>query len=444
MACPPIAVIVGRVVGVRAATICNNETMTNNSGVSAVIFLVFGMIGLAVLVSIAFAVWGVVHDKLAERTGNVPLGSMADAWWHRFRKAHGMISQHRESTVDDLDDDTAALLSMLPLCPIVVDADDSVVRCGPEAYRFGLVRDDEIVDDRVLETIRAIRGTGGKTSLDITTSTRSMVPVGADDEQSVSHGYWLKATVGRLGEHFVVVLLEDVTDMVMFARTREAFIENVSEQLMKPTRQLNALARDLRDNAQNADRVIGDADAVRGMGRRMSRMVADLLLLIRAQEPIVASSANRLSLLSQARSVVDRCMPMARQRHIRLSVCGDGGLTVNGDGDQIRAAITKLVENAIAYSHEGGSVSVAVTASSDGGHAVVRVIDQGCGIPKSEQEHIFERFYRGKEQNERTGAGIGLGLAIVKHVALSHHGAASVWSSPKSGSTFSLSLPVAR
>ena len=87
---------------------------------------------------------------------------------------------------------------------------------------------------------------------------------------------------------------------------------------------------------------------------------------------------------------------------------------------------------------------MAVTASSDGGHAVVRVIDQGCGIPKSEQEHIFERFYRGKEQNERTGAGIGLGLAIVKHVALSHHGAASVWSSPKSGSTFSLSLPVAR
>ena len=417
--------------------------MTNNSGVSAVIFLVFGMIGLAVVVSIAFAVWGIVHDKLAKKTGNVPLVSMADAWWHRFRKAHGMTTQHEELPIDDLDDDTAALLSMLPLCPIVVDVDDSVVRCGPEAYRFGLVRDDEIVNSQVLETVRSIRKTGGKTSLDITTSTSSVVPAGVDDEQSVSRVNWLKVTVGRLGEQFVVVLLDDVTDMVTFARTRDAFIENVSEQLMKPTGELSALARDLRENAHNADRVVEDAEAVRGMGRRMSRMVSDLLLLIRAQEPIVASSANRLSLLSQARSVVERFMPVAKQQNVRLSVSGDRELTVNGDGDQIRAAIAKLVENAIAYSNDGGSVSVAVTASSDGEHAVVRVIDQGCGIAKSEQEHIFERFYRGREQNERTCDGIGLGLAIVKHVALSHHGSASVWSSPKSGSTFSLSLPAA-
>ena len=259
----------------------------------------------------------------------------------------------------------------------------------------------------------------------------------------MSRTNWLKVTVGRVGDSFVVVLLDDVSDMVRFARTRDSFIVNVSEQMLRPTLALDRVARDIRDHADDAGRVRDDADEVRTMGRRMNRMVSDLMLLIRAQEPVVASSANRLSLLGQARDVVAALAPMAKAQGVRLSVTGQGDLTVNGDGDQIRAAVGKLVENAIAYSDPKGTVSVVVGPSRDGEHAVIRVVDQGCGIPKDEQDRVFERFYRGRTQNERTRDGIGLGLAVVKHVALTHHGSASVWSMPGAGSTFSLTLPLA-
>ena len=90
------------------------------------------------------------------------------------------------------------------------------------------------------------------------------------------------------------------------------------------------------------------------------------------------------------------------------------------------------------------TVSSGDSSSQEGGHASVSVIDRGCGIPKAEQERVFERFYRGSEQNERTAHGIGLGLAIVKHVALTHHGNVTVWSVPGQGSTFTMSLPLAQ
>lgn len=105
-------------------------------------------------------------------------------------------------------------------------------------------------------------------------------------------------------------------------------------------------------------------------------------------------------------------------------------------------AVRKMVENAIVYSHPGGAVGVSVALSSDGKNAVVRVIDHGEGVPKADLPRIFERFYRGSNQNERTTDGIGLGLAIVKHAALAHHGDVTVWSAPGQGSTFTLSLPV--
>ncbi|NMN00082.1 ATPase [Bifidobacterium sp. DSM 109958] len=413
-------------------------------GDSVGIVVAFGLIGLALATALGFAIAAALRDAMVRRTGNVPLTSMLGARWHRFARDHRRGSGADDEEADDLDDDTAALLSMLPICPVVVDVHDEVVRCGPEAYRFGVVRDDAIVEPRVLEEVRRIRKAGGKATFDLTTTTAGPAQEGAADERRASRPNWLKVTVGRVGDSFVVVLLDDVSDMVRFSRTRDSFIVNVSEQMLRPTLALDRVARDLKDHGDDADRVAADADEVRSIGRRMNRMVSDLMLLIRAQEPVVASSANRLSLLGQARDVVTAMAPSAKARGVRLDVSGQGDLTVNGDGDQIRAAIGKLVENAVAYSPDKGTVSVVVGPTKDGGHAVVRVVDQGCGIPKDEQERVFERFYRGRRQNERTRDGIGLGLAVVKHVALTHHGSASVWSMPGAGSTFSLTLPLAQ
>jgi signal transduction histidine kinase len=118
-------------------------------------------------------------------------------------------------------------------------------------------------------------------------------------------------------------------------------------------------------------------------------------------------------------------------------------VTILGDPDEVRAAVSNLVDNAIKYS--GASVKVTVeTTMAEGKFVTLRVKDQGFGIPKMELKQIFKRFYRVSGPNATRVKGTGLGLYIVRSVAKRHHG--RVWAEsdgPGRGSTFFLQLPLA-
>ena len=88
-----------------------------------------------------------------------------------------------------------------------------------------------------------------------------------------------------------------------------------------------------------------------------------------------------------------------------------------------------------------GSATVLVTAKADDRQVEISVVDQGIGIPETEMDRIFERFYRVDPARHRSTGGTGLGLSIVKHVAASHGGEVRVWSVEGQGSTFTLALP---
>ena len=377
------------------------------------------------------------------------------AWWGDLthRRDDG-----RDAGDDTLDDATNALLSILPLASIVVDEHDEVVRAHPDAYALGVVRDDAIADDTVARAVHEVRSYGGKRQFDLTTTTlhspkkapkagrpsvrevarQSLMGQSQDKPStSVSRPNWLKVIVGRLNERFVVVRVSDVSDTVRFSQMRDSFI-------VKPTQSLEELADALENDSADRDVVKESAAKLRRSCAHMKHMVSDLLLLIKAQEPILPTSDNRINVMEQVQAVADAHRQAARQRGIDIEVNGDGSLEVNGDGEQIQTAIAKLLENAISYSPDGKGATVSVKPDEDGSQVLISVIDRGCGIERKEQSRIFERFYRGGNQNERSVDGVGLGLAIVKHVALTHHGSASVWSAPGQGSTFTLTLPAAR
>jgi two-component system sensor histidine kinase SenX3 len=111
-----------------------------------------------------------------------------------------------------------------------------------------------------------------------------------------------------------------------------------------------------------------------------------------------------------------------------------------GDSEQLIMALHNLIDNAINYSPENTNVSV--TTSIEDEIVVTSITDQGIGIPDSEVERIFERFYRVDPARSRMTGGTGLGLSIVKHVASKHGGDIKVWSSENVGSTFSIRLPI--
>lgn len=139
-------------------------------------------------------------------------------------------------------------------------------------------------------------------------------------------------------------------------------------------------------------------------------------------------------------AAVDRCRVDAEDRDINLVVKTDPSLEVMGSEDQLAIAIGNLVENAVNYSPDG--TRVAVAAHPIGDLVEITVSDQGVGIPSSDLERIFERFYRVDRARSRETGGTGLGLSIVKHIASIHGGDVRVWSVEGQGSTFTVRLPL--
>jgi signal transduction histidine kinase len=119
---------------------------------------------------------------------------------------------------------------------------------------------------------------------------------------------------------------------------------------------------------------------------------------------------------------------------------------VRGDADQLRRALFNLMQNAIKYSPNGGEVLIAgeVRRLETDAYAVIRVIDQGIGIPPGEEERVFERFHRADTRLSRSTAGVGLGLYITRSIVEGHGG--RIWAEspgPGRGTVFTLLLPVA-
>lgn len=384
------------------------------------------------------------------------------SWWRSL--THRNDDDEHDADDDTLDDATNALLSMLPLASVVVDEHDEVIRAHPSAYALGVVRDDAIAEETVLRAVHEVRSCGGNKQFDLTTTTQYVVPqvpkagkpttreiarqalIGQSNPNTsgatVSRPNWLKIIVGKLNENLMVVLISDVSESVRFSQVRDSFITNVSEQLLEPTQSLEQLADIVERGGASQQDVERNATQLRQSCSRLEHMISDLLLLIKAQEPILPTADNRINVMEQVQAVVQAHLDMAAQRGITIVTGGDESLCINGEADQIQAALAKLIENAITYSKDGSTVNVVAKANEEHTEAVISVLDRGNGIAIGEQNRIFERFYRGSNQNEHSGDGIGLGLAIVKHVALTHHGSASVWSSPGQGSTFALVLPL--
>ncbi|WP_243386591.1 sensor histidine kinase [Bifidobacterium primatium] len=428
--------------------------MTNSSpdAFSTIVLIVFGVMILIAFIAIIAKIYNWAYPFISRYIN-------ADTIAH-WRARIGFRPSGRDDDDDDDDDDldyeTIRLLAVLPSTSIVVNDDDEVLIAGPAAYRLGIVDDETIVNDRVLAAIHSVRESGGKRSCELMTETAKRFAdpfvINADEESEtrdgegnvVSRPNWLKVTVGQIADDKTVVLIDDVSEERRFAQVREDFVANVTEQLLRPTKALETLGEDLEQDDVDIDRIMVEASQVREYAAHMGHLVADLLLLIKAQQKVVPGKDNEVNLLAEVRHAADGVRAAAEAKNVRLVVNGDDSLMVHAESEQLQGAVVKLIENAVEYSPSKSAVGVAVSRSKDGKHAVIRVVDQGCGISREDQPRIFERFYRGGNQTSVTKDGVGLGLAIVKHVALTHHGSVSVWSAPRKGSTFTFTLPLAQ
>ena len=241
----------------------------------------------------------------------------------------------------------------------------------------------------------------------------------------------------------LVIVVRDVTETYRYEQLRREFVANVSHELRTPLAVISGYVETLRDGAMNDPR---RAEAylatIARHASQLSNVVNDLLDLSRLDASAVPPDAEPTSVERIIRQATDLLAPAAELKHQTFSASVAHGLPpVSGNADYIARAVCNLIDNAIKYTPEYGTVRVSATA--DGGDAVIEVSDNGIGIPPQDLPRIFERFYRVDRSRSRDMGGTGLGLSIVKHVAQSHGGSIDVASDVGSGSKFTLRLPTA-
>jgi two-component system sensor histidine kinase SenX3 len=235
-----------------------------------------------------------------------------------------------------------------------------------------------------------------------------------------------------------LAVIEDVSERRRLEAIRRDFVANISHELKTPVGALGLLAETIV-NEEDPALTRRLAERMTGEAMRVGRIIDDLLALsrIEAEEQQVREPVGVAQLVSEA---MDRVRSLAETWNMNIDTSGVGARhTVGGDQRQLVSAIANLLENAYKYSDRGSTVEVAST--TDGRWVDIIVRDHGIGIPSSDLERVFERFYRVDRARSRETGGTGLGLSIVRHVAGNHQGEVSVQSEEGVGSVFTLRLP---
>ncbi len=242
------------------------------------------------------------------------------------------------------------------------------------------------------------------------------------------------------GAGYAIGFFYETTQLDRLELVRQEFLSNISHELRTPLTSILAFVETLEDGAvddpANNRRFL---EVIRRNAERMHNLIADILELSLIESGRVSVDIREVRLAAAVQEVMTALSAKAEAREIELKNEVGPTVLVHADPVRLEQMLTNLVDNAIKFNRQGGSVTVG-HARSDG-RDIVAVTDTGEGILPEHAERSFERFYRADRARSREVGGTGLGLAIVKHLARLHGGEVSLDSVLGSGSTFSIELP---
>jgi two-component system phosphate regulon sensor histidine kinase PhoR len=353
--------------------------------------------------------------------------------------------EDRIETVERQRNEQEAIFTGMVEGLIVVDEEETVVRINPAAARFLGVEVGEAEGKLIQEVVRNpyllqfVKKTLGSP---LTVEDDFTLRNGRGELYVQGHGVQLLKPNGSLRGG--VIVLNDVTRLRKLENVRKDFVANVSHELRTPITSIKGFVETLLDGAMRDP--VDSAHFLKIIGRqaeRMDNIIEDLLLLSNVERGLEESNVRveKKNIAEIVQEAVEVCGHKAREKDVSIKVDCPADIEAEVNEALLEQAVVNLLDNAIKYSDEGGTVGVEVSRHGEG--LAIIVHDEGCGIEAKDIPRLFERFYRVDKARSRKLGGTGLGLAIVKHIMQAHGGSVTVASTPGEGSTFTLHLPEA-
>ena len=224
---------------------------------------------------------------------------------------------------------------------------------------------------------------------------------------------------------------------------RQQFSANVSHELKTPLTSISGFAEILKNGGTDEQTTKDFANTIYEETQRMISLVNDIIKLSKLDEKSISQEKEEINLAELSKEVITPLLPVAEKKNVKIDLEAENQVFINGVRSVIFEMIYNLVENAIKYNKNDGKVIVKISKTSENPsskkqNVVLSVSDTGIGIPKNEQERIFERFYRIDKSRSKESGGTGLGLSIVKHGAKYHNAKVTLSSQEGKGSTFTI------
>lgn len=241
-----------------------------------------------------------------------------------------------------------------------------------------------------------------------------------------------------------VLVFHDNTELRRLENLRQEFVANVSHELKTPLAIIKACVETLIDSAMDDPAHRGNfLDRIADQADRLHALILDLLRLARIESATEVFSLEELDINLIVEACVLRHRTLAESKQQKLETLPPTEQTpvlAWADEEAVQQILDNLVDNALKYTPEGGTVRIRWGRTEN--QVFLEVSDTGIGIPASELPRIFERFYRVDKARSRELGGTGLGLAIVKHLVQAMQGTLKAQSEPGQGTTFHVTLPV--
>ncbi len=323
---------------------------------------------------------------------------------------------------------TTTVFDRLPSGLVVVDARGEILQGNSEFSRMLDVRDpagrplvDIVRDPAVVALFDAVLGTA-----------REQFAVWKRPGDSVWEVSVLPLEQSTRGR--AVGIFRDVTPVARTEAMRRRFVADVSHELRTPIASIAAAAETLLDGSTEKEDSAALTALIARQAMRMRDLIEDLTDLSRIESGSIELVWESVPLLALAREVADDLAARAASREIRIVIEGDAGVSVSGDRRRVIQIVHNLLDNAIKFSPDGEVVRARASSEADG--IVLAIEDHGPGVPSSEREKIFQRFYQVDPSRSKAKPGTGLGLAIVKHLAALHGAVVTVGDAPGGGALF--------